>query len=46
MKGQDRGNGVEKQCGMMGRAQNGVLLMIQSLSSFLTLDKIIGPLFL
>lgn len=29
-----------------GRLQNGVLIVIQSLSSFQTLDKIISPLFL
>ena len=29
-----------------GRAQNGVLIVIQSLSSFRTLDKVISPLFL
>ena len=29
-----------------GRAQNGVLIVLQSLSSFWTLDKVISPLFL
>lgn len=46
MKGQDRGDGGEKQRSMRAGAQDGVLTVTQSLSSFLTLDKVIGPLFL
>lgn len=45
MKEQGRGDGEEKQYGMVGRALNGVLIVSQSLSSFLTLSKITGPLF-
>ena len=40
-----RGDGGENQCGVKGRAQNEALTVIQSLSSFLTLDKVIGPCF-
>lgn len=43
---QDRDDGEKKQYGMVGRAQNGVLIVSQSLSSFLIFNKIIGPLFL
>lgn len=46
MKGQGRGDGGEKQRGMRAGAWDGVLTVTQSLSSFLTLDKVIGPLFL
>lgn len=46
MKGRSRGDGGENHCGMKGRAQNGTLIVIQSLSSVLTLDKVNGLLFL
>lgn len=46
IKVQDRDDGEKKQYGMVGRAQNGVLIVSQSLSSFLIFNQIIGPLFL
>lgn len=42
IKEQGRGDGEEKQYGMVGKALNGVLIVSQSLSSFSTLNKITG----
>lgn len=46
VRGQGGGDGGQQPCGMMGRVWNRVLLRIQSISTFLTLDKVsnLGPL--